>query len=71
LLRQRSQVGGVVDLVGQDVGGVDRSVALDDRRSVLGRRRRDLLAAGAERVAAEDDCKASDRPILRARPRVL
>jgi hypothetical protein len=54
----------MVDLVGEDVGGVDRPVALDDRRSVLGRRRRDLLAAGAERVAAEDDGESSDVAIL-------
>jgi hypothetical protein len=54
----------VVDLVGEDVGGVDGAVALDDRRPVLGRRRGDLLATGAERVAAENDRQASDRPIL-------
>jgi hypothetical protein len=67
LLGQWPQVGGVVDLVREDVGGVDRPVALDDRRPVLGRRRRDLLAAGAECVAAEDDRQPSDWPILRAR----
>ena len=60
LLGQRPQVGGVVDLVGEDVGAVG-AVALDDRRPVLGRRRRDLLAARAERVAAEDHRQSSHR----------
>ena len=41
LLDQRPQVGGVVDLVGEDVG-VGGAVALDDRGAVLGRRRGDL-----------------------------
>jgi hypothetical protein len=54
----------MVDLVRQHVG-IDRPVTLDDRRPVLGRGRRDLLAAGAERVAAENDRQPSDRPILR------
>jgi hypothetical protein len=39
-------------------------MALHDRRPVLGRRRGDLLAAGAERIAAEDYRQPSDRPIL-------
>ncbi len=65
LLGQRPQVGGVVDLVREDVGRVGEAVALDDRRPVLGRRRGDLLAAGPEGVAAEDHRQSSHRPILR------
>ncbi len=60
LLDQRAQVGLVVDPVGEDVG-VDGAVALDDRGAVLGRRRDDPLAAGADRVGAEDDGQASHR----------
>jgi hypothetical protein len=35
---------------------------------VLGRRRDDLLAAGADRVGAEDDGESSHRRILCSRP---
>ncbi len=50
--------------MGEDVGGVGGAVALDDCRPVLGRRRRDLLTAGAESVAAENDREPSDAAIL-------
>ena len=41
---------------------------LDDGGTMLGRRRDDLLAAGADCVGAEDDGQASHRRILRGCP---
>jgi hypothetical protein len=63
LLGQRPQVRLVVDRVGEDEGTVG-AVALDDRRPLGRCRGGDLLAAPADRVAAEADGHSSHRPIL-------